>query len=107
VTTARKKATTRGATTRRPTHRTTRRTTARRTTRRSQPKLATTVGAALGTLLVSLLLDASWPVRITLALIVLVVVGGYLYIQGRRHDAAGAAADPDPTTPDTPREDHA
>jgi hypothetical protein len=83
-----KKATTRKATTRKATTRkaTRRRTTT--TTRRARPKVATTVGAALGTLVVSLLLDASWPLRIGLVLLALVLVGGYLYLQGRRHDAA-------------------
>jgi hypothetical protein len=58
---------------------------------------------------VTLLLDASWPLRIGLALLALLLVGGYLYLQGRRHDAAEAPAqgasslaDPLPPTPSTP-----
>lgn len=47
------------------------------------------MGAALGTLVVTVLLDASWPVRIGVVLLALVLVGGYLFLQGRRHDAAG------------------
>jgi hypothetical protein len=58
---------------------------------------------------VTLLLDASWPLRIGLALLALLLVGGYLYLQGRRHDAdeapaqgASPLADPLPPTPSTP-----
>ena len=100
-----RKSTTRKATTRRATSSTRRRRTTT-TTRRTRPKVATTVGAALGTLVVALLLDASWPVRIGLVLLALLLVGGYLYLQGRRHDAAEApvqdtASPVDPTPPTT------
>ena len=81
-------------------------TTRRTTTRRTRPKVATTVGAALGTLVVTLLLDASWPVRIGLVLLALALVGGYLHLQGRRHDTAEAPGpdeagqvEPTPPTP--------
>ena len=72
------------------------------------------MGAALGTLVVALLLDASWPVRIGLVLGALLLVGGYLYLQGRRRDAAeppaetspraetAPSAETSPTTPSTP-----
>ena len=61
---------------------------------------------------------ASWPVRIGLVLAALVLVGGYLLVQGRRHAAAEAGtapptdpareAAPEPATPTEPRpEDHA
>jgi hypothetical protein len=55
---------------------------------------------------VTLLLDASWPVRIGLVLLALVLVGGYLYLQGRRHDAAEVpgpdqAPQVEPTPPTT------
>lgn len=67
------------------------------------------MGAALGTLVVSLLLDASWPVRIGLALLALLLVGGYLYLRGRRHDPtepvvedASPLVEPTASTPATP-----
>jgi hypothetical protein len=92
-----RKATTRKASTARRTttgRRTTRRTTTRRTTRRARPKVATTIGAGLATLAVAAFAGASWPVRIALVLAALVLVGGYLLVQGRRHDAAEAATAP-------------
>ena len=58
---------------------------------------------------------ASWPVRIGLVVLALVLVGGYLLVQGRRHDAAEAvtplaapsveavAPTADPTPPAAPR----
>ena len=85
-----------GRTTARKSTSTRRRRTASTTRRRTRPKVATTVGAALGTLVVTLLLDASWPVRIGLVLVALLLVGGYLYLQGRRHDAAAPEAGQDP-----------
>ena len=101
-----RKATTRKATTRRTTSSARRRRTTSTTRRRTQPKVATTVGAALGTLVVTLLLDASWPVRIGLVLLALLLVGGYLFLQGRRHDAAEPSTaplvEPTPPTPATP-----
>ena len=74
---------------------TTRRRTTRRTTtrRRAQPKVATTIGAGLATLAVAAFAGASWPVRIGLVMAALVIVGGYLLVQGRRHDAATVADD--------------
>lgn len=67
------------------------------------------MGAALGTLVVTVLLDAPWPVRIGVVLLALVLVGGYLFLQGRRHDAAGppttepsAAAETPSATPAGP-----
>ncbi|KRF24656.1 hypothetical protein [Phycicoccus sp. Soil803] len=96
-----RKSTTRKATTRRATSSTRRRRTTT-TTRRTRPKVATTVGAALGTLVVTLLLDASWPVRIGLVLLALLLVGGYLYLQGRRHDATEPPTSSTPPTEDTP-----
>ena len=107
MTTAKKRTTAKRTTsksTRRSTARgsTTRRTTSRRTSstayrRRTRPKVATTVGAALGTLVVAFLLDTSWPVRIGLVALALLLVGGYLVLQGRRADVE--PAEPAPTTP--------
>ncbi len=59
--------------------------------RASRPGLPTTVGTALGTLVVTTLLDLSWPVR--LGLIALVVVLGLAYVVHRNRAAivAGAA----------------
>jgi hypothetical protein len=55
---------------------------------------------------------ASWPVRIALVLAALVLVGGYLLVQGRRHDAAppadaAAPADAAPPADATPPTDAA
>ena len=84
-----------------------RRTTTRRRTssvlqprrRRSRPGLPTTVGTALGTLVVTTLLDLSWPVRI--GLIVLVVVVGLAYVvwKNRAEIVAGSAEPSDPSEP--------
>ena len=52
--------------------------------------------------MVTLLLDASWPVRIGLVLLALLLVGGYLYLQGRRHDATEPPTSSTPPTEDTP-----
>ena len=75
-------------------------TTRRRTTssalqprrRASRPGLPTTVGAALGTLVVTTLLDLSWPVRIGLIVLVLVVGLAYVVWKNRAQIAAGASA---------------
>lgn len=78
-TTARK-ATTKKATTRR-----------RTTTRRPKPALSTTIGSALGALVVTTLLDLSWPVRIALIVVVLLLGLGYLLWKYRNAIAAEAA----------------
>jgi hypothetical protein len=77
-------------------------TTRRRTTtsalqprrRASRPGLPTTLGTALGTLVVTTLLDLSWPVRIGLIVLVLVVGLAYVVWRNRAEIAAGAAASP-------------
>jgi hypothetical protein len=75
---------------------TTRRTTQRRTRtaypRRRRPELPTTIGAALGMLLVTTLLEASWPVRIALAVGVLVLGVGYVIWKNRAEVTAAAPA---------------
>ena len=70
--------------------------------RRSRPGLPTTVGTALGALVVTTLLDLSWPLRIALIAVVLVV--GLAYVLWRHRGeiaAAGApgAAEDTPTDP--------
>ncbi|MEO7448777.1 MAG: hypothetical protein ABI336_10935 [Humibacillus sp.] len=89
-TSAARATTTRKRTTRRPTAGSL---TPRR--RASRPGLPTTVGTALGTLVVTTLLDLSWPAR--LGLITLVVVLGLAYVVYRNRAAivAGAAAPAD------------
>jgi Flp pilus assembly protein TadB len=67
--------------TRRPARKTSTRGSARRTTtrpRRRQSAPATTLGAAVGTVVVSFLLGAPWSVRITLMVLLVVGVAGYL-----------------------------
>jgi hypothetical protein len=89
----------------------TKKTPRRRTTRRrsassalqprrrpSRPGLPTTVGTALGTLVVTTLLDLSWPVRIGLIVLVLVLGLGYVVWKNRAEIAAGAAEPADPGT---------
>ncbi|HEU5143837.1 MAG TPA: hypothetical protein VFT81_01570 [Dermatophilaceae bacterium] len=73
----------------------TRRRTPRRRTRtayprRRRPGLPTTIGAALGMLLVTTLLEASWPVRIALAVGVLVLGVGYVIWKNRAEITAAA-----------------
>ena len=89
-TSAARATTTRKRTTRRPTAGSL---TPRR--RASRPGLPTTVGTALGTLVVTTLLDLSWPVR--LGLIALVVVIGLAYVVHRNRATimAGAATPAD------------
>ncbi|WP_344254442.1 hypothetical protein [Terrabacter carboxydivorans] len=72
--------------------------------RASRPGLPTTVGTALGTLVVTTLLDLSWPVRI--ALIVVVLVVGLAYVLWRhRAEIAAAAAQGAPGPTSTPAPD--
>ena len=85
-------------------------TTRRRTTssalqprrRASRPGLPTTVGAALGTLVVTTLLDLSWPVRIGLIVLVLVVGLAYVVWKNRAEIAAGADTPAAPSSADVP-----
>ena len=88
------------ASTRRRTTRTTR---TGATRRRTRPGLPTTVGAALGTLAVTTLLDLSWPARIGLLALVVVVGLGYV-LWRHRAEITAAAAEPDapPAAPDAP-----
>ncbi|GGN01742.1 hypothetical protein GCM10009721_31220 [Terrabacter tumescens] len=60
--------------------------------RTSRPGLPTTVGTALGTLVVTTLLDLSWPVRLALIAVVLVVGLAYVLWRHRAEIAAGAGA---------------
>ncbi len=69
--------------------------------RRSRPGLPTTVGTALGALVVTTLLDLSWPLRI--ALIVVVLVVGLAYVLWRHRGEIAAAGGPR-TLPKTPRQ---
>lgn len=70
--------------------------------RRSRPGLPTTVGTALGTLVVTTLLDLSWPVRVGLIAVVVVVGLGYVVWRHRAEiTAAGATGEPLGTTPPT------
>ena len=80
-------------TTRRTTTRRRRATSALQPRRRpSRPGLPTTIGTALGTLVVTTLLDLSWPVRIGLIVLVLVVGLAYVVWKNRAQIAAGASA---------------
>jgi hypothetical protein len=54
------------------------------------------VGTALGTLVVATLLDLSWPMRIALIALVLVVGLGYVGWKNRAAIAAGAAIAQEP-----------
>ncbi len=65
------------------------------TRRRRRPGLASTVGTALGTLAVSTLLNLSWPARIGLLVLALVLGLGYMLWKHRAEIAAGAT-EPDP-----------
>ncbi|WP_323101500.1 hypothetical protein [Intrasporangium sp. YIM S08009] len=82
----------RAASTRRRTTRTTGTGATRRGTR---PGLPTTVGAALGTLAVTTLLDLSWPARIGLLVVVVVLGLGYVLWRHRAELTTGARG-PDP-----------
>jgi hypothetical protein len=102
-----KKATTTSSTAKRTTAK---RSTATRTTRRStsltprrrtgRPGLSTTVGTALGTLVVTTLLDLSWPLRI--GLIVLVLVLGLAYVVWNNRAQTVERIDPASPVPDPP-----
>ncbi|WP_207555706.1 hypothetical protein [Intrasporangium flavum] len=90
----------------------TRRRTTRTTRRRARPGLPTTVGAALGTLAVTTLLDLSWPARIGLLVVVVVLGLGYVLWRHRAELTAAAqapggspgteGAEPTPPTPPNP-----
>jgi len=85
------------------------------TRRRSRPGVPSTIGAALGTVIVGALLDMSWPIRLGLLALVLVIGVGYVLWKHRGEIAAAgqqaadepaeapptasAAPPPDPTTP--------
>jgi hypothetical protein len=94
-----------------------RRTTSRSTSRagyrrRRTPTVASSVGTAVGLLVVATLLDASWPVRIGLVVLGVLVVGGYFVLKERGRPAGadeGAAPGPDnsPVPPTTTTEDPA
>jgi hypothetical protein len=89
-----------------------RRTTTRRRTssalqprrRPSRPGLPTTVGTALGTLVVTTLLDLSWPARIGLVAIVLVVGLAYVVWKNRAEVAPSSPTEvaPSSATEDAP-----
>lgn len=61
--------------------------------RRRRPGLSTTIGTALGTLAVTTLLDLSWPARLGLLALVVVLGLGYVLWRHRAEIAAGADAD--------------
>ena len=67
--------------------------------RPSRPGLPTTVGTALGTLVVTTLLDLSWPLRIGLIVLVLVVGLGYVVWKNRAEVTAGDADTTEPADP--------
>ena len=106
--TSRTKSTTTRA--RRTTKRTATTTTRRRTSsgalyprrRTSRPGLPTTVGTAIGTLVVTTLLDLSWPMRLVLIGIVLVI--GLAYVLWRHRTEIAAAAEPVDTAGAAPTE---
>ena len=62
------------------------------TRRRRRPGLSSTVGSAIGMLAVTTLLNLSWPARI--GLLALVVVMGLGYMLWRHRGEIAAAADP-------------
>ena len=61
---------------------------------RSRPGLPTTIGAALGTLVVTAVLDLSWPARLGLVALVVVLGVGYLLWKHRAEIAAAADEPP-------------
>jgi hypothetical protein len=63
--------------------------------------LSTTVGSAIGTLAVTTLLDLSWPARIGLFVLVVVIGLGYMLWRHRGEIAAGAGVRADPGDPGT------
>ncbi|MGO4599772.1 hypothetical protein [Terrabacter sp. 2RAF25] len=68
--------------------------------RASRPGLPTTVGTAIGALVVTTLLDLSWPMRLLLIGIVLVL--GLAYVLWRHRAEITAAASPEPDDPAAP-----
>ncbi|WP_330472992.1 hypothetical protein [Terrabacter sp. C0L_2] len=70
--------------------------------RTSRPGLPTTVGTALGTLVVTTLLDLSWPVRLALIAVVVVVGLAYVVWRHRGEIAAGAATSAGTGATETP-----
>jgi hypothetical protein len=74
--------------------------------RRRTPSVASTVGTAAGVLVVTMLLHASWPVRIGLVVLAVLLVGGYFVLEARR-EAAPAPTGPATTAPTTTPEDPA
>lgn len=96
---AKKTSTSRKTAARRTSGRTTARRTSRRSTRststytrRGRPGLPTTIGSAIGMLVVTTLLEASWPVRVGLVLVVLLLGLAYL-VWDHRAELAAAASD--------------
>ncbi len=95
---------------RRTTGRTSTSSTRRRTTsgslyprrRASRPGLPTTVGTAIGTLVVTTLLDLSWPMRLLLIGVVVVLGLAYVLWRHRAEIAAAGSAGPAPTEPSAP-----
>jgi hypothetical protein len=77
--------------------------------RRRTPSVASTVGTAVGLLLVTTLLDASWPVRIGLVVLGVLLVGGYFVLEARgglaAADSAAAGAAATEATPGVPPAD--
>ncbi|MHA3836662.1 hypothetical protein ACXR8F_13130 [Terrabacter sp. AAH1] len=99
---------TKRSTARRTTRRTSTSSTRRRTTsgslyprrRASGPGLPTTVGTAIGTLVVTTLLDLSWPMRLLLIGVVLVL--GLGYVLWRHRAEIAASSEPTPPEPAGP-----
>ena len=95
---------------RRPTRRRTTgsRSTSRRSrsgySRRRRQGLPSTVGAALGTLLVTSVLNLSWPARIGVFALVIVVGVGYLMWRHRAEIAAGVEPPVDSSDPVAPQD---
>ncbi len=80
-------------------------TTSSRYRRRRRPGLSSTVGSAIGMLAVTTLLNLSWPARIGLLVLVLVVGLAYMLWRHRAEIAAGADGIPeDAAAPPTPQD---
>ena len=78
-------------------------TTSSRYRRRRRPGLSSTVGSAIGMLAVTTLLNLSWPARIGLLVLVLVVGMAYMLWRHRAEIAPGADGIPeDAAAPPTP-----
>ncbi|MBK9475685.1 MAG: hypothetical protein IPL94_05435 [Tetrasphaera sp.] len=73
-----------------------RRRTTTRTRRRRTPTIGATLGAALGALLVGFVGDLSWPARIALMALIVVLALGYLLWSRRAAIAAEMAASAEP-----------